>query len=576
MLQKITMRSIYIVLFVIIQFTCLSAQVKTSFRAPLDIPLVLSGNFGELRSNHFHSGIDIRTNGNTGYDVFSVDSGYVSRIKIQTEGFGKALYVDHRNGYTSVYAHLDNFSPEIEKYIKKIQYQKKTHAIDVYLKPGTINISKGQIIGFSGNTGSSSGPHLHFEIRKSRGQVPTNCLFYDLPVEDSKPPHFFSFAVYQENHRSMLNHSGIRKVVKVKRNENGHQPADDLPITVSGKVGIGVEVYDYLDKSRNRCGIFSLELLVDGKRYYYYEMNEFSFSESRFINAHIDYELKSKEGKTVQRLFKLPYNTLSIYKFMENDGWIEIQDTLIHNITIIAKDSYGNMSDLKFRVKGTGTSQALNTKSDFTGRVLPYNAQSEFKDRNINISFPAYCFYEDLPFSFLRTKGTEELYSDIYYLHNEHTPVHRNFSLSITPTKKYGEYSEKLCIVKVIDREESQYVGGEFENGRITADTREFGKYAISMDTAAPTIVPVNHSGNQDLSSLDQIVFRIKDDLSGIASYNGYIDDEWVLFEFDPKNELLYHEFDPEILISEKNHDLEIHLTDDRGNKTLYKTKFYR
>lgn len=568
------MRIFFTAVACILSFT-ISGQQLPDFRPPMDIPLVLSGNFGELRTNHFHSGLDFKTQGVTGQSVFAIESGHVSRIKVQTSGYGKAIYIAHPGGYTSVYGHLDTYNSSISKYVKDAQYRAKSQAVDLYLQPGEIEVSKGEIIAFSGNTGSSSGPHLHFEIRRTSDQVPLNGLLYGFPLVDNIPPKILMAAIYPLDDTSHVDHLPAPGYLETKAGSTYTRIAGKNPVAVHGQIGFGIEVYDYLNGAPNRCGIFSLELRVDDRLVFQSEMSEFSFAESRFINAHIDYALKSERSLKVQRLFKLPYNPLSIYKHKENDGIVFINDTLVHEVSITARDSYGNSSILNFQVKGSGLPVMHNERED-TGSRLPWNRKSYYTGKDILLKFPEYCFYEDVDFVFEISGGAPDLYSDLYHLHNESVPVHQEYEIEIVPDYIPEGHTEKLCLVSIQEDGTRTFAGGSFREGKVTGKLRSFGTYAIGIDTIPPEIMPLNLSEGMDVTAMPGIRFRVSDDFSGIDTYNGFINGQWVLFEYDPKNELLFHEFDDRVQFMEKNNELEVVLTDMMGNKTTYLTSFFR
>ena len=570
------MRNIFLCYFICITFFSLSGQQKAAFISPLDIPLILSGNFGELRSHHFHSGLDFKTQGISGHPVYAVESGFVSRINIQPGGYGKALYIEHPNGYTTVYGHLSVFNEHIEKYIKEIQYQRRSHTVNVYLKPGELVVDQGEVVALSGNTGSSTGPHLHFEIRRTAGQIPLNGLFFGLPIRDNIPPVITKLAIYPIGDQSHVMNSGAVYITNPEKVGNDYTIGSKTPVRLSGKIGFGIEVYDYLNGAGNRCGVYSIELKVDGKRHFYSEMNEFSFAESRFINAHIDYAYKYENRSSIQRLYKLPHNELSIYKQLENNGFIEINDTLVHDVKIEVTDSYGNAAVLHFPVRGTGVQPLIKKRNSFDGKVLPYNGPASFSDRNLKLNFPAYSFYEDVPFSYRRTGGSGEFLSDVFHIHRESTPVHKHFGIEIALPAIPEKYQDYLCLVKIEDDGKPTYAGGKFKQGMLSEDIRSFGRYAVSVDTVGPIIRPLNVQHGSDLTELPGIRFQVKDDLSGINSYNGFIDGEWVLFEYDPKNDLLLHEFDNRVPILKKNRELELHIEDATGNKSIYTMNFFR
>jgi hypothetical protein len=539
---------------------------------PMRIPLFLSGNFGELRGDHFHSGIDIKTMGTTGHEVFAIDEGYVSRIKVQAGGYGHALYIAHPVGRTSVYGHLSAYIDTITTVVRNAQYDRKSFEVDLYPEPGDLPVTKGQLIAWSGNTGSSSGPHLHFEIRRSNGQHPLNVLKYDFPVADHVPPRFARLAVYPMSENSMVGNG--REALFVGLNGLPGEQIDT--IGVQGDVGIGVEVFDYLDGARNRCGIYTLEMFVDGQLAFRSVMDEFSFAESRFINAHIDYMAKQEYGYSVQRLYLLPYNELSIYQTAVNDGVIAVQEGTNHQVRIVATDVYGNHSSLSFILSGknTGTLQPAEAAAPF--REFPYNGSGGFTDRGVNLSFEAYSFYENAAFNFARTAGNEAFYSDIFVLGHQGIPVHRFMDLAIQPSRIPETKEDKLCMVYIAEDGEKEFAGGTFEDGWVRTRIRNFGTYAVSIDTVPPTLLPLNLANEKDMTDLPGIRFAVTDDLSGIASYAAFIDGEWALLQYDPKNDLLVYEFDDGRMAPRSNHDLLIEVRDAMGNSTRYQTTFFR
>ncbi len=401
-------------------------------------------------------------------------------------------------------------------------------------------------------------------------------MLYGLPLTDNIPPAFKKIALYPIGLQSQVRNSSEPFIADPSGDRSSFNINGEKTIPVYGTIGFGVEIYDYLNGSPNRCGIYSIELFVDGKRVYYSKMDEFSFSESRFINAHIDYALKQEKNINIQHLYKLPYNELSIYKYIQNNGLVEITDTLFHEIKISATDANGNSSSLEFRLKGTETPQVKKENKEFYGKILPFNMESGFSEKDIELAFPSFCFYNDVSFTYSRTKGRDVFLSDIFQLHNENTPVHKQFKLSLAPTEIPSLNADKYCIVKIEKDDQLSYVGGLYENGMMTAQVRNFGNFAITMDTLAPTIKPMNLHSGKDLSEQPGISFAVNDDLSGIKSYNGYIDNQWVLFEYDPKNDLISYEFDQRVPISKKNHEIEIYLIDVQGNTNVYHTSFYR
>ncbi|MBT8223201.1 MAG: M23 family metallopeptidase, partial [Eudoraea sp.] len=300
------------------------------FRPPLDIPLILAGTFGELRSNHFHSGIDIKTQQRQGLPVYAIADGTVTRIKISHWGYGKALYIAHPNGYTSVYAHLQKFSPEIEKYVKEIQYRKKSYEVEIFPDFGEIKVDKDGIVAYSGNTGGSSGPHLHFEIRNSLNEKPTNPLLYGLEVRDATNPSLVSLHAYPLSTDARVNQSNERIQLNFSKQADGTYLADK--VKALGTIGFGVNAFDRQDMAANKNGVFEIQQLVNGQVYTDFDFDSFSFSETRYINTLIDYTYFGRNRQRIQRCFKAPGNKLSIYKKLFNDGKIEVKEGLNYTV----------------------------------------------------------------------------------------------------------------------------------------------------------------------------------------------------------------------------------------------------
>ena len=343
---------------------------------------------------------------------------------------------------------------------------------------------------------------------------------------------------------------------------------------VYGDIGISTEVFDFLDNAPNRCGVYTLELYFDGVLMYRHRMDEVPFSETRYINAHIDYEERIINSTKAHKLFRLPNNPLKIYEHMENEGIISINDAEIHDIKIIAGDVTGNKSQLNFKLKGMPADDYAIQKGEFTH--MPYNIVNLFSDKGMKLSIPSYALYEDLNFSFSRVPGTEGLYSDVFCIHKKEVPLHKPFLLSIVPENLADDLTGKALIVSVDDNLNITSAGGGYKNGMVESEIRNFGRYSIAVDTIAPEIIPVNHNPSGDYAGKSSIKFIIKDNLSGIEKYDGYIDNIWVLFEYDLKNNLISYSFDDRIKEKNTRYELELYVSDAKGNVTLYHTTFTR
>jgi murein DD-endopeptidase MepM/ murein hydrolase activator NlpD len=545
------------------------------FRPPLDItPPSLAGSFGELRPSHFHSGVDFRTNQRQGYPVYAIADGYISRIRIQNTGFGNALYINHPDGYTSVYGHLQRYNAKLSSIAKSYQYEKKSFEIDEVPPADQILVHKGDIIAYSGNTGSSGGPHLHFEIRDTKTEATINPQLFGIEVPDRISPAISALYVYKLNNQPFNEHTAKQRIPLVGGNGSYHI---NSTLNLSGEVGFGIIATDRHNGMSGLNGVYSITLEVDGSPVFTSSLERFKFENSKAINSHIDYPAYLDSKINIQKSFVDPGNPLGIYSNLVNRGRISFSDGKVHELKYIVTDVKGNTSTLPFRVQAgvfttlNGLSTTVNSGLQPKGILFPYNKVNEFSTDSVKITLPVGTLYNDLDFQYKAGKETvAHGYSPVFQLQNRYTPLHTGFELSIKPTRELGSLANKAVIVNTNGVSQ----GGEYLDGYVKASPRSFGSYYIAVDTVPPVISPLNVSNGKNMHDASKMSFKIHDNLSGIKSFNGYIDGRWVLMEFDLKTATIWHSFDAST--GAGKHKLELTVVDMKDNSRTLELTFYK
>ncbi len=550
---------------------------KGVFTPPVDTPILLAGNFAELRPNHFHGGIDIKTGGVEGKNVYSIYDGYVSRIKISHKGYGKSISVQHPNGYVSVYAHLQKLSDTLENYLKKYQYLKKTYEIELFPDSTDLPVKKGQVIAISGNTGSSSAPHLHFEIRDKDDET-YNPLLFGFDIKDDIKPSIYMLGVFPINKEATINKKSTHLLLKTNGSNGKYFIPSYKPIEVSGQVGFGISSLDFLCNSSNQCGIYSIELLIDSVTYFKHTLDQVAFDDTRYINSLVHFEIMRRYGMKIQRCYVEPGNHLKTYSNLVNEGIFFFDDSLNHAIKIIVKDSHFNTSELSFTVKSVKPTYLASEKiakivdSTFIKHLFLYNQPNAFENEECKIEIPEGSLYDNIDFKYSLKKGSKGLYSNIHQIHDVNTPLHKAISVSIKAMNLPVEYENKCFIANVGNY--VAYEGGKYQDGYVTGTVKNFGDYAIAVDVNAPTVYPVNISQGKNISKQNTIIFKVKDDLSGIGTYHASINDTWVLMEYEYKNNTLTYHFDENMPKEHGYYDFKLIVNDKVGNSKEYKISF--
>ena len=553
--------------FFLISLVCLgqNQHPKDFFSVPLEIPMQLSGNFGELRPNHFHAGFDFKTNQREGLNIHAAADGYVSRIKISTAGYGKAIYITHPNGYTTVYGHLQKAIGTIQDKIEELQYSGKSYEIEAFFKPNELPIKKGQIIALSGNTGGSEGPHLHFEFRDNKSENIINPLFFGLDLKDTKKPIVSSLLVYPIDANSTANESKIPVILNLSLQKDGTYLSEKVLAT--GRIGFGINAVDWDDVSYNANGIYKSQLISNGTPTFGYEFDQMVFDEGRYVNAFIDYYRYKKTHQRVQKLFmKNAYNWSNIYQNVGN-GIYNVVPNFTGVQRVEVSDFSNNKTIISIPIQYSNQAAAVLNPIKSTKYFVKAKVDGIFEKDNFSVSFPAGTFYDDFYLNF-------EVKNNILHLHDDTVPAHSNFTITAVDSVSAEEEKKKMFLASFNGKKwtfnTTKLVGNTF-----TCKTKTLGQFTLMKDTIAPTIKIAKSIEGKWITAQKSISLTISDNLSGVKTYNGYLNDVWVLFEYEPKLNKITHIFKDNLLLEGAN-KLKVIVTDNVGNSTIFETQFNR
>jgi hypothetical protein len=547
-----------------------SAQNKyptNYFRSPLDISLHLSGTFGELRNNHFHAGVDIKTKRRTGFPVYATADGYVSRIKVAIWGYGKVIYISHPNGYTSVYAHLSKFGDGIQEYVKNIQYQKESYETgNIYPAENEITVKKGQVIAFTGRTGGFVAPHLHYEIRDTKTEHIINPLLFGLKIKDSIAPRINKLIAYPIGEGSRINRSVKKQTLAIKKDSLNNYRTNR--ISASGSIGFGINVHDLLGKELNKNGVYSIEMKVNGKRHYYHDVETFSFAESKYINLLIDYPYFATYKNRIQKTFREKETKLSIYEDLVKDGFVDVKEGFSYKVEIIAKDFKGNTSSVKIPIIGIKSEAVLTQKKDTTNYKILKNKFQKFTEGGVTVAFPKNTFYKDIFIDF-------SVNGKLATVHKPTIPLNKSFTITFDSTMYKKSEAEKIYIANINNKKYPSYQNTRKKSDKVFTTSKTLGKYTLLIDNQIPKIYNPNFKNNGWVSQLNFLTIKISDIQSGIKSYKAFIDNEWILMEYDVKKKKLSYNFNDKKLVGSK-HIFKLVVSDNVGNTNTYNATFYR
>lgn len=562
------MKCMRIFLFYLLCCSTLFAQnnfPKDYFRPPLDIPMQLSGNFGELRPNHFHAGFDFKTQQKEGLKVYASAEGYVSRIKISTFGNGKTIYITHPNGYTSVYAHLQKAVGRIQDFITATHYKDQAFEIEMYLKPGEIPIKKGDWIAISGNTGASEGPHLHYEIRDSKSEFIINPMLFgfDSGCRDTKKPTISGLYVYPL-FSSTVNKSNRPIVLNYSLQKDGTYLSDK--VLANGPIGFGITADDYDDVSFNKNGVYSVNSFLNGQLKFGYQFDTHSFDDMRYVNALIDYSKYKKTGQRVQKLFMKNKYGLAFITTDATKGQVIPTPNLDNVYRIEVADFFGNKTQITVPIQFDATTAIIPQEPMVSSYFIKSTVDAVFEKENVSVFFPAGTFYDDFELNF-------DVKNGILFLHDDSVPAHSNFTISLTDSTLSKELLEKTFIAR-IDGDQINYNTTYRKDSIFSAKVKILGKYKLVTDTLAPKVTIAKPMEGKWVNQ-DAIQIQISDSGSGIKTYNGFLNDRWVLFEYDNKTKTITHYFADDFLLNGAN-ELKVIVTDAMGNSTTFETHFFR
>lgn len=561
---------IFLLLIISLQLDAQGYIPQNYFISPVDIELYLSGTFGELRSDHFHSGMDIRTNEVEGLNIYAIADGYVSRIKIAPGGYGKALYITHPNGYVSVYGHLQQYNKVLNEYVYNQQYLRESYQVDLYPKKNQFIVKQGELIALSGNTGRSGGPHLHFEIREEAAQIPLNPLLFGYKVKDITPPVINLVKVYPASTNATVNYKNKAVTYFTNNINNIYKLKQTDTIAIAGSAYFGINTYDPFNNGNNKNGIYSLQLFIDSVLVYKHTANKIPFDETRYINSLIDYKAFKQQKRQIQKSYIQPNNQLSIYNQVINKGIIEFKEDEVYHISYVVSDIAGNESILSFYVLGEAQTDKKNP-DPIQGELFQYTHRNYFKTDDLVLEVPGRALYDTLNFVYQVSSSLANTFSSLHHLHYDYVPLQTWCNLSIWPNSSPLDLQDKLLIAKITDEGEFKSAGGHWEDGFIKTRIREFGNYCIVIDTIPPVIKAVNIKSQKNIANQETIKIKISDELSGIDTYKATLNDQWILMEYDVKKDLLIYNFDKHLLKGSNNFELKV--VDEKGNKTLYQAE---
>lgn len=538
---------------------------KGYFAYPVGAKIGLAANFGELRPNHYHMGLDCKTDQKQNMPVYAAADGYIAHVKIDATGFGRAIYINHPNGLTTLYGHLNDFFPELENYVKSLQYEQQTWSGFFDIPKELFPVKKMQFIAYSGNTGGSQGPHVHFEIRDTKTDKVLNPLLFGFPIEDNVPPLILRLAMYD---RSISTYSQSPKIYKLKIANGIYSTVPEVIIVNTNKVSFGISAFDRLSSSANTNGIYEAILYNDSEAVDGFQIDSITYDETRYLNAHIDYKMRYSGGPFVEHLSRLPGYPESVYKDFSGNGVIDLSDDSLHQIRIVVKDAYGNQSNLEFAIRKNPEVKQKKTDSSiyFQPNEFHPGFVNIFDNDDIQLILGEHVLYDSISFSYIKKSSINpNAISDVHAILSSLVPAHDSFTIRIKPDKNFEQEDTGKIIMQKNSNGKIETVKAIQQGEWFTAHFRNFGNFQLLIDKTPPVIIPIGIRENANLSKSYQIAFRVHDDNIAIKNFRAELDGKWLRFTNDKELAFIY-KFDE--MCPPGNHELKIIAEDEAGNTT--------